>query len=584
MKEQLIAVLYDRKDALQFLQELPKVSKILTLTPDARATLIGIVIDIPIITSMDVYGDFGHRRVLARVRRMERKLYPLLELESGLSMSGKETFRGLIHPLASTATRIHITLKGNGPWLILSERKFEIYRDLKSAYRKIFYRIMSSYNERRIISTRNSLLTMIARKANQWVASYCSSFRPVLFVAYQYGNKYLASEIEKPPYNQANLSIVGHSDCIRALVIPIITLFSFFKGKKTGRLVAIPILNPNVGRVTANLLETISDEVLRVGFDIFKEKVVDAVVYTEGLHQDVQLLMQIASPKVVVAHALRWFEDAVVGEVAKKLAIPCKLLSHGSHPVPDTITARYEHGELARGLLMSSFASTNYLQSPHATSAFSIYGGSMPNKAIKPVMWGYKTAVATFSDKKERIILHAGTYKKWRTRPWIYETSDEFVAGLIHLVEVIEKIPNTKLIIRIRTAPECSLETLKTLLPSGNHYEIKSTGNFLDDLTSADLLVSFSSTTIEEALQARKPVLLWGGSQRYHHLKAQTKPPVSSNRSAVYAPKSPEELPKMIDSILNVHKNSILSDSEVKDHVWPNSVMNGADFVRELTS
>ena len=56
------------------------------------------------------------------------------------------------------------------------------------------------------------------------------------------------------------------------------------------------------------------------------------------------------------------------------------------------------------------------------------------------------------------------------------------------------------------------ISSLKKLLPSSKNSQIKIGGNFKDDLSNADMLVSFSSTTIEEALYARKPVALFGGS------------------------------------------------------------------------
>ena len=118
-----------------------------------------------------------------------------------------------------------------------------------------------------------------------------------------------------------------------------------------------------------------------------------------------------------------------------------------------------------------------------------------------------------FISKKSEIryILHAGTYKQWVSpRTWIYETPDEYIKGLKSLIHATCKFKKTKLIIRIRHQSDCSISNLKKLLPKSDNYEIKSSGSFLDDLSNADLLVSWSSTVIEEALHSRKPVLLWG--------------------------------------------------------------------------
>lgn len=575
--EQPTAILHSREDSLCFLRDLPPVSKIITLTPDAAATLKGKV-DLPILSSMSTYSDYGHRRVLARIRRMEQGLLKALDQEKRLTQATRETVRGFMHLSCATAIRLHVTLPKTAPWLIVTENGIETIHQLEELQQKLMKKIMASETWQ-APKAQNPLLVAIARLVNRWVASWCSRFSPVFFTAYQYGNNHLAANLGK----QASLSMVGHTDCLRAIAIPAVTLLNFLKGKKQGRLVAIPNEEADVRAVLSNLLDNISDPIIRNALKDLRGRVLDVATFTKGLEHDFKKLMQTATPKVVVAHSLRWLEESVMGETAKSLGIESLLLSHGSHPKPDSASSHYEHGALAQGLLASPLASTNYLQSPHAKEALSVFNGEAPTAKVKPVMWGYKPAPAPVFDKKEKTILHAGTYKTWSShRPWIYETSDEFVQGLVDLVEATRNLSNTKLIIRIRTAPECSLETLETLLPTGDHYEIKSTGNFLDDLASADLLVSFSSTTIEEALHAKKPVLLWGGSMRYHHVQAQSTLPTARDRSAVYAPKSQEALPEMIESILNVHGNGILTDKELEPHVWLDETPDGSEFLQQL--
>ena len=88
----------------------------------------------------------------------------------------------------------------------------------------------------------------------------------------------------------------------------------------------------------------------------------------------------------------------------------------------------------------------------------------------------------------------------------------------------------------------------------------------MEDLAKANLLVSYASTTIEEALYAHRPVLLWGGSQRYKHLPARRENPTEHSRSAVYAPKSEEDLLPMLTTILECHAVKPLTDDELKGH------------------
>ena len=54
--------------------------------------------------------------------------------------------------------------------------------------------------------------------------------------------------------------------------------------------------------------------------------------------------------------------------------------------------------------------------------------------------------------------------------------------------------------------------------PIPENISIESEKNFLEVLEKTNLVVSFSSTTIEEALVNNVPVLLYGGNNRYCHI------------------------------------------------------------------
>ena len=62
------------------------------------------------------------------------------------------------------------------------------------------------------------------------------------------------------------------------------------------------------------------------------------------------------------------------------------------------------------------------------------------------------------------------------------------------------------------------MHTVTKELSNYKNISIVTGGDFIEDLNNSDLLVSYSSTTIEEALNLRKPVLLYGGSNDYTHI------------------------------------------------------------------
>ena len=125
--------------------------------------------------------------------------------------------------------------------------------------------------------------------------------------------------------------------------------------------------------------------------------------------------------------------------------------------------------------------------------------------------------------------------------------------------------------------------SLKNLLPKSNNCRIKADGSFHDDLAQADLLISFSSTTIDEALYAGKPVALFGGSERYRHLLGSSKLPDGKNRSAVYH-LSQENIDEMLHAIIAAHKNEPLTEEELSDYIWPKPVPDYNAFISDIIS
>jgi hypothetical protein len=303
--------------------------------------------------------------------------------------------------------------------------------------------------------------------------------------------------------------------------------------------------------------------------------------YTKSIMPYVKQLFSKKRPKVFLAWHLRWFGGAVLGEVAKSQKVPSILISHGSHPIPADASAFYELEHLARGLLFSPLASETIVQSPQADQSVELFMPELKRNPNQPIMWGWKMNNFSLSHNKTFRILHAGTYKLLCARPWIYETSNEFVFGLQRLVQSVGKVENTELVIRIRSNEECEISSLEKLLPLSKNCRIKTDGSFQNDLNNADLLISFSSTCIEEALYARKPVALFGGSCRYRHLSGSSILPDINNRSAVYH-LTEENMSAMLEAIVTAHNNKPLTDNEVSGYVWPDSIPGIDTFISNL--
>jgi len=116
--------------------------------------------------------------------------------------------------------------------------------------------------------------------------------------------------------------------------------------------------------------------------------------------------------------------------------------------------------------------------------------------------------------------VHATTLKAGRSlRLNITETLDEYLAGLTGLIEAVNQMDNVRLMIRPHPVCDLSNEELLGLLPSCARMTIYREGSFSEVLAKADLLVSYSSTCIEEALQNNIPVVLFDLWKRYNHFQ-----------------------------------------------------------------
>ena len=65
-------------------------------------------------------------------------------------------------------------------------------------------------------------------------------------------------------------------------------------------------------------------------------------------------------------------------------------------------------------------------------------------------------------------------------------------------------------------------------------------------LSMSDVLISYSSTVIEESIKYRIPVLLWGGTNRYKHINVNHFLPNQHKRYCVYTADKKDKLKKTL--------------------------------------
>jgi hypothetical protein len=270
-------------------------------------------------------------------------------------------------------------------------------------------------------------------------------------------------------------------------------------------------------------------------------------------------ILKTARPRIVLS-AGDQDDDRFTGAICRELNIPGLMISHGSHVAPGNEADRIEWGEHTVGKLNSSF-SYAALQSPLAEAHLRVFPSDSDPVVTGPLLWGSRVnrkkadalRAQMLGDSTSRVIMHAGTPKGGRsTRFFVYETHNEYVQGIVDLAEAVQRLENVHLIVKFRPSNVISVEDLKSLVAFSDKVILSVDEGFLDVLGFSDLMVSFSSTTIEEALLNEVPVLFYGGEGRYIHLEAE-----EYNRgdrlpvSPVYAVRSRADLGEGLKEILN---------------------------------
>ena len=121
----------------------------------------------------------------------------------------------------------------------------------------------------------------------------------------------------------------------------------------------------------------------------------------------------------------------------------------------------------------------------------------------------------------KKIFLHAASPFSWYVfHPLVNLSQDEYILHLNECIKSVEKMKDCFLALRIRlkSFPNMTIQKIRSLLIESDCYEIYEEGEFDDYLACSDLLISFSSTTIEEALQVKIPVLQYDPFNRYCHI------------------------------------------------------------------
>lgn len=267
-------------------------------------------------------------------------------------------------------------------------------------------------------------------------------------------------------------------------------------------------------------------------------------------------LLEVLKPARIVSQMSLGF-SAALGELGRERGVPALLISHGSHVPPknqyEEIVWKHHAVQLTTSVYAHQAVQTpwaeRFLERIPTRSVTHCTGPLLLARAAPSAVSA--ALRAELAPNGEAIVLHAGSPKgRASARPYVYETPDEYVANMCDLVDAVEQTASTILIIRFRPSDGLSVDKLPTLLPPSSRTHIRGDGAFGDFLAAADLLVSFSSTAIEEALLSHKRVLQYDPTGRYCHVPAPVFDPGDREDHAIWFVDRRDRLAPALASVL----------------------------------
>jgi hypothetical protein len=332
-------------------------------------------------------------------------------------------------------------------------------------------------------------------------------------------------------------------------------------------------------------IQALTNPLIRRGFELGRSVIVTPVDRVLKCANDAELVIELLDPKLFASYEIADGHSAAVADAAGRHDIPRIIANHNTHAPCSKGVSHFMAKEVFRTLHPVSLTDIAVCWTPDsvetAEQSKNQYSQLDVYRVTRPIQ-----VPKVCRDPSQRLILYAGNFHRWfHVSNWMFELSDEFLEGLRQFCAATEKLENVRILSRIKfRMGELHRDAVEEIVGHYPHLDLAAHSDraFEEDLAACDLLVSYSSTTIHQALAFRRPVFLWGHSRRYRRFDAQTQPPTTANRSAVYTCLDPTDLPDLVSGVLDVHVGTDLTDAEIAPYVHGAAGAERAPSVDEL--
>ncbi len=570
------AIICTVEEARRFVQNPPAVEAILALTPMVRAELDerGRALCV-----RDPVTDWGHARIAARALRASQEFLEALDRSAAIRPGTRHALGFSVRIHGYLMGRLWETLRCGGPWFLTDGMRWELVEDRGLAFDRLLDHIRVRDDKRRpppftaVYRWLRRLCLYLLRRRGPWAVSRSATFVFGLDDA-------LREELPSLRLAVLNVAKGGWKDYLDLVRF----VRDGLKGARVVKFSATATPLPGSRGYVRDALESITEPIVRRGLtQELKDELAALSAECEGLFSEIIEVSQALAPSF---YATRQDSGlyAVVSDAMGATNVPRYVINYNSFfvsgaPISDSLSRFFIDARMPSGL------SDHYVMwSPILAESSRQVLSPESASAIEPLRIAPPRPADMRRRPGPRRVLHAGNYTELSYFfPWLMETSNEFVDGIVTLAESVADLDDVELTIRTKPKGECVPETLRAFIQETPNCQI--TWNerpFNEVIPDADLLVAFMSTTIEMAVLHRTPVLLWGPTERHLHFPARKAPPTPDDRAAVYAVTDAGQLAPMITAILEAHTGRPLTDEEIAGYVWPEGTQDVHDLARAI--